>query len=504
MKKCGFKNIFVKFCACFVLFCLCISLTFCLSGCKKKDNLEKLSSNLTKYDIVLDLDTTTYNANASERVFYINNSEAVLKTVKFHLYPQFFKEAGQGKVVPSNHLNEAYPNGISYAEFEVSRVCVAGVDCPVVYSGECDGILQIDLNSSLMPTEMVEIYIEFNFSLPNCKHRFGYGENTINLGNFYPIACVYENGQFNEAGYNPNGDPFYSDMANYNVKITTDENYLVAASGRKTSENVLNGKKTTNFIGVMVRDFALVVSNKFNVVSSTYNFVNIDYYYFSDENEESSLKAAADAIKTFSNIIGEYPYECYTVVQADFVYGGMEYPNLSLISGDVTNADDYKNVIVHETAHQWWYGLVGNNEFEHPWLDEAAADFCTMLFYDNVEGYNLSHASMIDASRQNYNTFVSVYTDVLGNLDTSMRAIDEYSTEPEYTYCTYVKGVLMYESLYQLLGQKKFVNCLQTYFNDYKYKNATPDDLILSFETASKTELKNFFSSWVEGKVVIR
>ena len=504
LKKSGFKKVFAKFCVCFVLIGLCVGVACCLFGCKKKDNLEKLSQNLTEYSIDVNLDTTTYSATASERVFYVNNSDAVLKMVKFHLYPQFFEEAGQGKVVPSNHLNEAYPNGMSYANFEVTRVSVAGKDCAVVYSGECDGILQVDLNSSLMPTENVEIYLEFNFSLPNCNHRFGYGENTINLGNFYPIACVYENGRFDENGYNPNGDPFYSDMANYSVTITTDADFLIAGSGRKVSEGVENNKKVAKFRGVMLRDFALVVSNKFKVVSANNKFVAIDYYYFDDENEKSSLQAAVDAIACFSKMIGEYPYECFSVVQADFVYGGMEYPNLVLVSGEIENADDYKNVIIHETAHQWWYGLVGNNEFEHPWLDEALADYCTMLFYDKVEGYNLTHAKMIEASRQNYNTFVSVYTDVLGNLDTSMRAVDKYTTEPEYTYCTYVKGVLMYESLSDILGQKKFANCLQTYYNDFKFKNAKPEDLISSFEKASKTELKNFFSSWVDGKVVIR
>ena len=85
-----------------------------------------------------------------------------------------------------------------------------------------------------------------------------------------------------------------------------------------------------------------------------------------------------------------------------------------------------------------------------------------------------------------------------------MRAIDEYDTEPEYTYCTYVKGVLMYESLYQLIGEDKFLDGLKNYFNSKKYSNATPEDLISSFETASKTELDSFFDSWISGKVVIR
>ncbi len=491
-----------KFILCFL--CACFSLTFV--GCKKADNLNNLSANLTSYIINVDLNAATHSATCTERVMYVNNSGAILKNVKFHLYPQFFEEVGAGKVVASTQMNEAYPHGMSYAEFEVTRVAVAGKDQPVVYSGECDGILSVDLNSSLMPDKNVEIYIEFNFTLPNCEHRFGYGDNTINLGNFYPIACVYENGSFDESGYSPNGDPFYSDMANYSVNIATDSAYTVAGSGRKTQDTLENGKKVCKFTALMVRDFALVLSNKFEVVSGMADKTAVDYYYFDedDDSAKANLQTGIDAIKTYSKLYGDYPYENFSLVKADFVYGGMEYPNLVLINADIDNVDDYKNVIIHETAHQWWYGVVGNNEHEHPWLDEGLTEYSTLLFYDNNSGYNLTHAEMLKANKENYTLFMSVYSDVLGDIDTSMRSIYDYSTEPEYTYCTYVKSVLMFESLNGLIGQKKFISGLKEYYSANKYTNAKPENLISAFEKTSKTALTNFFNSWLQGKVVVR
>lgn len=491
-----------KFILCFLCACFCLSLV----GCKKADNLEKLSANLTSYSINIDLNAATHSATCTECVMFVNNCNAILKNVKFHLYPQFFEQAGAGKVVASTHMNEAYPHGMSYAEFEVTRVAVAGKDQPVVYSGECDGILSVDLNSSLMPNENVEIYIEFNFTLPNCEHRIGYGDNTINLGNFYPIACVYENGAFDECGYSPNGDPFYSDMANYSVNIATDSGYTVAGSGRKTQDAIENGKKVCKFTALMVRDFALVLSNKFEVVSGMADKIAVDYYYFNEDEAtaKANLQAGIDAIKTYSKLFGDYPYENFSIAKADFVYGGMEYPNLVLINADIDNADDYKNVIVHETAHQWWYGVVGSNEHEFPWLDEGLTEYSTLLFYDNNSGYNLTHAEMLKANKENYTLFISVYEDVLGNIDTSMRSIYSYSTEPEYTYCTYVKGVLMFESLNQLIGEKKFTSALKEYYSANKYTNAQPKDLIAAFEKTSKMSLTNFFNSWLQGKVVVR
>lgn len=485
-----------------ILLILFLSLPIC--ACKKKDNLDKLSANITTYEINLTLDVDTNSASAKQTIYYINNTDSILKNIKLHLYPQFFEQGTTDKIVPSTKMNNTYPNGISYAEFNIDRVLVEEIDKPIIYESEFDSILNVELNSSLLPDENVKIYFEYSFVLPNCNHRFGYGNNTFNLANFYPIICVFENGTFNTNGYNANGDPFYSEMANYCVNITLDKQYIVASTGKKTSENIENGIKNISFNAKMVRDFALVVSDNFQVLNQQYNNTNIEYYYFSDTHPNSSLQAGVDAIKTFSKLFGDYPYDTFSIVECDFVYGGMEYPNLVMISSDISNEDDYLNVIIHETAHQWWYGMVGNDEYNYPWLDEAITEFSTILFYDNNKGYNFNHKSMVNISKENYTLFISVYEDVLGPIDTSMRAIDQYKTEPEYTYCTYVKGVLMFESLYQLIGEKDFCNSLKYYFENNKYSNATPQDLISAFEATTKQNLSNFFNSWTKGKVIIR
>ncbi len=488
----------------FFIILVSFALIFSVSGCKKKDNLNSLSQDLSLYEIELDVDTETKFVKATQNITYINNTESILKTIKLHLYPQYFEEGATSKIISSTKMNNAYPNGMSFAEFEIDRVQVDNVEKTIVYDCEFDSILCVELNSSLMPSEKTNIYIEYSFTLPNCCHRFGYGDNTINLANFYPIVCVFEQDSFNTNGYNANGDPFYSEMATYKVNVITNKKYVVAGTGDKIDEKVENGKKNVSFEAKLVRDFALVLSDKFQVISENIDNVNVEYYYIIDQNPSDSLKAGVDSIKTFSNLFGDYPYSSFSIVENDFMYGGMEYPNLIMISNSIENKDDYLNVIIHETAHQWWYGMVGNDEFKYPWLDEALTEFSTLLFYDQNENYNLTHEKMVNISKDNYSLFISVYEDVLGTIDTSMRAVDEYSTEPEYTYCTYVKGVLMYESLYQLIGEKAFIKGLQIYFDNNKFTNATPDELICSFEEACKSDLTNFFSSWIEGKVVIR
>ena len=212
-----------------------------------------------------------------------------------------------------------------------------------------------------------------------------------------------------------------------------------------------------------------------------------------------------DSLNTFNELFGEYPYSTLSVVKSNFVHGGMEYPNLVLISDDTAEKADYINVIVHEIAHQWWYGLVGNDEFRFGWLDEGLTEYSTNLFYQNNPEYNVDANEVIKNTTSSWVTFVDLYTSVLGDVDTSMcRALDEYKTEPEYVYVTYVKGMLFFNELRNLLGEAKFLKAVQTYFETYKFQNVTPDHLLGIFEQVSHTDFQGFFDSWINGKVVIK
>ncbi|MGN0788229.1 MAG: M1 family metallopeptidase [Candidatus Onthoplasma sp.] len=488
----------------FLCLILVLFVVFSCASCKKKDNLIDLGKDKTNYEISINVDDSDMSVLANETVTYINDTNQVIKNIKFHLYPQFFEQGKTDCIVPSTKLNSAFPYGMSYSNFEVCRVIENEHEQTVLYEGENDDILSVPLTNSLLPNDKAIIQIEFMFSIPNCAHRLGYVENTINLANFYPIVCVFENGEFNTSPYNANGDPFYSNMANYQVSVTANKDFVLATSGKQEDETISGDKSTTTFSAYMVRDFAIVLSKDFQVKTTTINDTAISYFYFDDECADASLKAGVDSLSTFSNLFGSYPYPTFNIVQTNFVHGGMEYPGLIMISASIEDQNDYMNVIVHETAHQWWYGMVGNDEYNYPWLDEALTEYSTILFYDFNSGYEFNHAQMVQSCKDNYSLFINVYQDVLGTIDTSMRSVNAYSTEPEYTYCIYVKGVLMFDSIYNLIGKDKFLKCLKTYFEENKYKNVTPDCLVSAFSRTTKQDFEPIFSSWIKGKVVIR
>lgn len=450
---------------------------------------------LSSYDIVCEYDENSYTLTCEQNVNYVNNSNNTLNEICFFLYPNSFKEIA----VSNAYYDRAYPNGDSFGDIEIKSVKIGDKDAE--FNIENEAILNVILFSDLFPNESIEINLSYVVNLANVNHRLGYGDNTVNFGNFYPILCVYDDG-FVKNSFASNGDPFYSDIANYNVQITFPSNYTLATSGEVLRSTNENSKTTTEIKGEKLRDFCFVLSTKFVVISKTINDVNVNYYYYDDENAEEYLTLACEVIEEFSSSFGDYPYKNVNVVKTNFCFGGMEYPNLVYISDEIADAETYRYVIVHELAHQWWYSLVGNNEYEEAWLDESLTEYSTALFFERHD-YGLNYDDIIAGADSTYRLFVDVYSNVLGDVDESMnRNLGEFETEPEYVNCVYTKGVLMYDSLRKTLGDSKFFKCLKDYFENFRYKNASGADLINSFSSSSHRNLEGYFSSWLNGEVI--
>lgn len=510
------------------------------SGCAT--TLDNASRNLNQYNIEIDYNESLQTLTCNQEIIYINKTDTTLNYVAFHLYPNAFREESSFAPVSFANQHNAYPNGMSYGNIDINSVSImhnTATYCGDMHNtlptygeianlvqnnnltsyqyfvgGEDGNILYILFPDALYPNEDISINIDFTVNLPNVHHRFGYGNNTVNVANFYPIACVFNNGEFDTSTYHYNGDPFYSDMGNYNITLTAPADFIIANTGyvkdrKKISlqhseeENVL--KNVYKIEAKVVRDFAIVLSKEFNVLTEKFQNVEVKYYYFSDPSPEESLEISVNALKTFSKMIGNYPYSTLSVVESNFVHGGMEFPNLVYISNEYTsNKQIYRQIIVHEIAHQWWYNLVGNSEVSHSWLDEGLTEYSTALFFELNPQYEISKEHLIGTAYISYSLFIQLYEKVYGEVDTTMnRDLHDFNSEQEYTQIAYVKGMLLFDSVREILGYKKFIKCLQFYFSENIYKNATPADLIRCFEKASGVSLESFFSAWIDGNVIL-
>lgn len=472
----------------------------CIKGLKKEE-LE-----LSSYKMELSYNDESKVLTGQEEVTFVNNYDNMFTYLYLHLYPNAFREGAKNPIVASSDIDSAYPNEASYGSITIEGVTKEGQPLNYTIEGEDQNILKVELNEEVYPDEQVSFTIEFSTTLANINHRLGYGNNTINFGNFYPIICMYESGVgFKTDLYHSNGDPFYSECANYEVKLSYPSNLTLASSGQLITTETTNDITTAQLKGDKIRDFCFVLSDKFSHASTKVGNTVINYYgYQNDNNINSSLEVSVKAVETFNSMFGQYPYSQLSVVKANFLHGGMEYPNLVIISDDVSN-EDVAYVIVHEIAHQWWYGVVGNDEYNHAWMDEGLTEYSTMLFFEENESYGEDFDQMIDNATTNYKTFVRVYTNVTGSVDTSMdRPLSQFNTEPEYVQCTYTKGLLMFNSIRETVGDRKFFKALKDYYQDFAYKNAAPADMIASFNKSTGYDLEGFISSWLNGEVVIQ
>ena len=478
---------------------ICLFLPFLFTGCSKE------KTTYSHYDISIEYNEEEHTADCKQTVTYVNNSNNAFEEIYFHLYPNAFREDSLNSLVSTANFDKAYPNGKSYGEINIQNVSCENKEIKFEISGEDSNILIVNLPETLYPNESVKIKIVYNLKLPNINHRFGYGENTVNFANFYPIACVYENGKgFVTDLYNSNGDPFYSDISNYEVSIRYNNKFILANTGN-VEEDRDNGEIRVVYIKAnKVRDFCFVLSEKFQIISEKVQDIKVNYYYYDDENPKLFLQTAVKAMKTFINEFGEYPYSQVSVVKSNFCYGGMEYPNIVLISDDLDKEEEYNYVIVHELAHQWWYGLVGNNQYENAWVDEGLTEYSTALFYEKNSEYGIKYNTIMENATSSYKYFVEVYNKVYPDFDTSMnRKINEFNTEPEYIYLTYTKGMLMFDALRDYLGKVKFEKCLRYYYNEFRYKNVSAEELVECFMKRSRVNLESFFKSWTSGKIVM-
>jgi aminopeptidase N len=179
----------------------------------------------------------------------------------------------------------------------------------------------------------------------------------------------------------------------------------------------------------------------------------------------------------------------------------MEYPALTMISDSLDEANTLYTV-VHENAHQWWYALVGNDQFNYSWQDEGLAEYSSLLFFENTPNYGITRTGMLGSATKAYRAFYSVYNQIFGDANTAMnRPLSEFISDYEYVNIAYNKGLLMFEALRTAMGDEKFFASLKDYFESNVYTISTPEHLIAAF--VKRADVEGVFASFTEGKIII-
>ncbi len=477
--------------------CLVVSGLVLLAACSQSKKAAAVKSG-NEYTIVSAYDDVTHMLSAVQTVSVTNRSDNAFDAVKFHIYANQYRQDATNSVVPAVYHAKAYPNGDSYGDISFDSVKVDGEPVPFTVGGtDCD-ILSVPVGDKFYPDKTVDIEMTYTVQLANVLHRLGYNDKTVNLGNWYPVLCHVDNGKYTESPYFCVGDPFVTDTANYTVSITLPDKYLVASTGDLTEAASSGNSVTYRYRAEAVRDFAMVLSSEFTKISDTVGDTQVNYFYYADTDPESSLAAACGMLEYLNKHVGTYPYDQYSVAETGFCYGGMEYPNLAMVT---SGSASYREAVAHETAHQWFYGVVGNDQISEAWLDEGLSEYVTYLYMDSTGETALSQS--MRGCIKTYVTYVDVLDRFYDNVDRTMRPIDLYKNDNEYVIFTYVKGSLLFNSLYETVGADKFWKSLHTYYDQAQFTVAPGSQLIQCFASACGDEAASIFSTFIDGKEII-
>lgn len=450
----------------------------------------------SEYNINVKLTPEKRELVGQEKVKYTNKSASELKEVYFHIYPNAYKTEDTAPTAFVG-IKDMYPNGFNPGSLDIKEV--KNVDTKLKYEiqGEDQTILKVVLPKAINSGESVDLSINFSVIIPEASDRFGVLDNCFNFGNWYPIAAVLDETGWNLDPYYKIGDPFYSDASNYDVNITVPTDYKVAATG-EPMEGKSNGSEITyNFKENKVRDFAFVASNKFTVQQKVVDDINVRCFFLTDnkENNAIAMMAAENSIKKFNETFGKYPYKNFSVVETNFGTG-MEYPELVYIGKQYYTSTNQiptlEIVIVHETAHQWWYSAVGNDEIDEAWLDESFATYSEGAYFEKKNN-----------SKAYFDNIVRSYTGSERSIKGSkvvLRPVSKFQGWNDYGPLVYRKGASMLCDLRNEVGDEAFSKILKTYYEKYKFKNAKTKDFIAVVEEVTGKKWDKFFDKWLLDK----
>lgn len=364
--------------------------------------------------------------------------------------------------------------------------------------------LIVNLPQPLGYGELVELTFAYQLVLPEIPppseesrpQPFGYTSRQTNLVDWYPVLPPYLPGVgwlAHKPGYFGEHQVYQS--ADYQVEIeivdpaNPEQPWVIAASAPAEADGNLY-----RFEIQEARNFAWSVSNSYTVASAQVGEVTINSYFFpfSVEGGEAALQNAADAVALYSRLFGTYPQRSLSIVEADFL-DGMEYEGLFFLSRgfynlfDGTPAGYLTAIAVHETAHQWWYALVGNDQALEPWLDEALCTYSEKLFYEHT------YPELLD-------WWWSFRVDFYEPAGVINEAIYDYNGFLLYRNAVYLRGAQFLDALRQAVGDESFFSFLQDYASENAHGLASADDFFAVLKTHSAEDVEPLLQEYFKAE----
>lgn len=499
-------------------------------------------------EVTLDVNTRTYLGK--QILTYKNNAPTSLDSIWIHLYPNAYKdestpfarqEARLGK--RSFHFSTEQERGY----LEIDSILSKGRH--LTWETKADAIdeIRLALPESLLPGDSCTLTFYFRGKFPKVFSRMGnFDESLFAATQWYPKVVVYDRFGWHPDSYLDMGE-FYGEYGNYDVSITLPAHYIIDATGMlqdNPQEEAFNQAvidstskllamprakdrkqftrrwlesrkklqsdqmKTVRFVTENVHDFAWFCGDRYMLFRTIHNggiLSNVLVLPQNVWNWRHVPQYIERTIRFFSEQIGPYQYPKASVVDGSTVGSGMEYPMITIISSEGGEWHNLLEVVVmHELGHNWFYGMLGNNERRDTFLDEGINSF-----YEYK--YMLAHYGFNNLTRFRNLPFGLNWIEDIGewhlvqfshgltgsqNTGQPLKLRAEEFAPGNYGMINYHKGVSLMLALEWLLGEDTFRRGIQTYYQRWNGKHPTHEDFFSIMEEVYGQSLNWFVEAW--------
>ena len=466
------------------------------------------------YKMVIDMDVNTYQYTGKQTLVYTNNSPDVLNRVFYHLYFNAFQPGSEMDVRSQNipdpdprvgeRISQLKPNEIGY--IKVNSLKQNGIALKHETVGT---VLEVVLAKQIQPGEIVTFDMVFNAQVPVQIRRSGRNNNegiALSMAQWYPKLAEYDFEGWHADPYI--GREFHGVWGDFDVKLSIDKNYVVGGTGYLQNPNQIGhgyetgtvvkpntDKLTWHFVAPNVHDFTWAADP--NYIHDTKQVPNgplLHFLYKSTmpqeklQNWKDLQPKAVELMQFYSENIGKYPYNQYSVIQGGD--GGMEYGMCTLISGEGTFSGLF-GVTAHEMAHSWFQFILATNELRHYWMDEGFTEY-----FGELAECHIFNKSFDTPTKRVYSIY-DAYAKSGAEQPQTTHA-DRFNFNQASSISAYYKGYVFLAQLGYIIGEDYLKQTIKKYYGDFAFKHPVPNDIIRTAEKISGLELEWYLIDWTQ------
>lgn len=471
------------------------------------------------YDIDARLNPIEHTIHADEGFMYVNNGPDTLNTLYFHLYMNRYKQGAfhpeQGvrqETIGEIVIEKMWQNGACVKDYIIDRT-----------------LMRVPLHRALLPGDTLYMRFEFTVHLPPAAGRYGYNGDHHDVGNWYVTPVVYDQNGWHLHQHIEN--EFYQEWGRFDVRLTVPKGFVVGATGnlqnpdsaltdttRAVHEWFVNHPDdsthftTWHYIAERVHDFAWTADPEYRYYTESIRGVQVHYLVMRSNYEAwiKEIRAGTGAVEWLSKLVGPYPYKQITVADTYIHAGGMEYPQIVFINtwlGPRFSVSFFRAVVIHEIAHNWFYGLLASNQTEDEWMDEGFTQFMEIEIMERLYGVRGNmNGNMHGAPWMRH--FQVDIDDRGGSMRNYLRSVlrpvevDPVFTMPDHfrggiSVASYDKTAVILAMLENVLSKDLFWKAMRAYYRRWHYRHPQPRDMIRVFEDVAGRPLKWFFDQWL-------